>query len=321
MKIYKPLAMSEIGRRSNQEDAIFPAVGKATVNDRLFIVCDGMGGHESGEVASNCVVQSISSCLKDVKPGDFSLTNFSDALSYAYEQLDALDNIPNNKKRMGTTLTFLYLGDKNILIAHIGDSRVYQLRQSSDGNVEIVHKTEDHSLVNDYVKAKLITPQEAKIHPQKNIITRAMQPHLEQRCKATTFESDNVKAGDYFFLCSDGVIESIDDDMLINILGEPLSNEEKLNKIKEICSLYSNDNHTAYLIQIAEGLKSQNVNSSQKQSSENSAINKFDKTAKKEETEHLAKKRKEFNFKWLIIAITILTIIICVILTCSIKSS
>ena len=59
MKIYKPLAMSEIGRRSNQEDAIFPAVGKATVNDRLFIVCDGMGGHESGEAVESIIAPTM----------------------------------------------------------------------------------------------------------------------------------------------------------------------------------------------------------------------------------------------------------------------
>ena len=93
MKIFQPQAMYQIGKRSNQEDAIFPKLGDATENDRLFIVCDGMGGHESGEVASNSVCQSISSYLKDANPDTFSTEDFKKALEFAPEYDSALANV------------------------------------------------------------------------------------------------------------------------------------------------------------------------------------------------------------------------------------
>lgn len=253
MKIFQPQAMYQIGKRSNQEDAIFPKLGNATENDRLFIVCDGMGGHESGEVASNSVCQSISSYLKDVNPDTFSTEDFKKALESAYDNLDALDKDSDNPRKMGTTLTFLYLGNNSVIIAHIGDSRVYQLRRHKKGTVSIVHRTEDHSLVNDLIKAEIITEEEAKTHPRRNVITRAIQPNLE-RCKATIFETKDVRNDDYFFLCSDGVLESIDDRILIRILESNASNEDKIEEIKKRCSENSKDNNSAYLIQIKEGL-------------------------------------------------------------------
>lgn len=253
MKIFQPQAMYQIGKRSNQEDAIFPKIGNATENDRLFIVCDGMGGHESGEVASNSVCQSISSYLQDVNPDTFSTEDFKKALESAYDNLDALDKDSDNPRKMGTTLTFLYLGNNSVIIAHIGDSRVYQLRRHKKGTVSIVHRTEDHSLVNDLIKAEIITEEEAKTHPRRNVITRAIQPNLE-RCKATIFETKDVRNDDYFFLCSDGVLESIDDRILIRILESNASNEDKIEEIKKRCSENSKDNNSAYLIQIKEGL-------------------------------------------------------------------
>lgn len=253
MKIFQPRAMSEIGKRPNQEDAIFPATGKASTNDRLFVVCDGMGGHEAGEVASNSVSKSFGCFMENANPDTFATEDFRNALTYAYDQLDELDSEPNSARKMGTTLTFLYLGNSKTIIAHVGDSRVYQLRQDDNGVAMIVHKTEDHSLVNDLVRAKIITPEEAKTHPRRNVITRALQPNTQERCKATVWETNNVKAGDYFFLCSDGVLESIDDDTLTSIIGTDASDEDKLNTIKELCAQNSKDNNSAYLIHIEEG--------------------------------------------------------------------
>lgn len=253
MKIFQPQVMSEIGRRPNQEDAVFPLVGTSTTNDRLFIVCDGMGGHEAGEVASDSVSKSFGDFMKNVNPDTFSVEDFRLALTHTYDQLDNLDKGPNNARKMGTTLTFLYLGNNRAFIAHVGDSRVYQLRQDENGVTTIVHKTEDHSLVNELVRAKIITPEEAKTHPRRNVITRALQPNTQERCKATVWETNNVKAGDYFFLCSDGVLESIDDDTLTSIISTDTSDSDKLDSIKGLCAQNSKDNNSAYLIHIEEG--------------------------------------------------------------------
>lgn len=254
MKIFQPQAMYQIGKRDNQEDAIFPILGNATENDRLFIVCDGMGGHDSGEVASNSICQNISYFLKDANPDTFSSEDFNKALGYAYDKLDSLDQDTNSFRKMGTTLAFLYLGNNNVIIAHIGDSRVYHLRRHKKGTISILHRTEDHSLVNEMVSQGIISEDEALVHPRRNVITRAIQPNTPNRCKADIYETSDVKVDDYFFICSDGVLESIEDKDLIKILESKSSDEAMMKKIQTICNKNSRDNHSAYLIHVKEGL-------------------------------------------------------------------
>ena len=98
----------ELGQRANQEDSLFPAHQEATDQDRLFIVCDGMGGHSAGEVASSLVCEAMSKSVLEACPeaeGTFSDAYFKDALSDAYDALDKNDN--GDVKKMGTTMTFL----------------------------------------------------------------------------------------------------------------------------------------------------------------------------------------------------------------------
>lgn len=265
MKIFQPQAMHQIGKRDNQEDAIFPKLGNATENDRLFIVCDGMGGHESGEVASNSICQSISSALEKADPDTFSVEDFNKALEYAYDNLDKLDQNPDSYRKMGTTLTFLYLGNKKTIIAHIGDSRVYHLRRHKKGTYSIVHRTTDHSLVSDLIRAGVITEEEAKTHPRRNVITRAIQPNLEDRFKATIYETTDVEADDFFFLCSDGVLESVDDRILLSTVESKSSDEEKIESLKNLCNISSRDNNSAYLIHVKEGISTASTNNDNKE--------------------------------------------------------
>ena len=100
----------ELGQRSNQEDSIFPADGEASGDDRLFILCDGMGGHSSGEVASAAVCEGLGRTVMSICPdpeGEFSDEDFQKALSSAYDLLDTKDD--GASKKMGTTMTFLKL--------------------------------------------------------------------------------------------------------------------------------------------------------------------------------------------------------------------
>lgn len=255
MKIFKPCAFNEIGQRENQEDSLFPAVGEATTESHLFLVCDGMGGHERGEIASSSVCDSFSEYLKDIVPDKFNSGVFSKALTFAYNELDNIDeSYAKTAKKPGTTLTFVYLNDNGVFAAHIGDSRIYHLRQGKDNQVNIVYKSSDHSLVNELLRAGVITEEEAVNHPRKNVITRAMQPYLETRFKATPYETSDVADGDYFFMCSDGVLETIDDKLLCEILAIDATDEDKMNKIKELCGDNSQDNHTAYLIHVKKGV-------------------------------------------------------------------
>ena len=156
--VLNPLAIYELGQRSNQEDSIFPVSGEVTAEDRLFIVCDGMGGHESGEVASQTVCQTMSEyILSQTSPeGAFTDEQFNEALNAAYDSLDQKDN--GAAKKMGTTMTLLKFHSGGCLLAHIGDSRIYHIRPSE----RYIFHTRDHSLINDLYDIGEITLEEMK---------------------------------------------------------------------------------------------------------------------------------------------------------------
>ncbi len=253
--IRQPLTFSEIGRKDNQEDNVYPSPERLTTENRFFILCDGMGGHDSGEVASDTVCRALGEYFETHQPTDGMVTPdyFKLALAYAYDELDKKDT--GAIKKMGTTMTCLYLHSKGYLVAHIGDSRIYHVRpENTDlekGRLGIIYQSSDHSLVNDLLKAGELTEEEAANFPQKNVITRAMQPNLERRYRADVFSFSDIKAGDYFFLCSDGVLEQLTNERLCEILASPTSDEEKLEAIKQVCYGKTKDNYTCFLIPIS----------------------------------------------------------------------
>ena len=247
----KAYNLQELGQRTNQEDSLFPALGKSTSDDRLFVLCDGMGGHEKGEVASATVCATLSRVILSAwHPGEvLSDELFLQALSAAYDALDAKDN--GEERKMGTTLTFLCLHAGGATVAHIGDSRIYQLRPASKNSpARIVFRTQDHSLVNDLVKIGEITEEEAKHQPQKNVITRAIQPCQEHRAKADIAHLTDILPGDYFYMCSDGMLEEASDENILNIITKPnATDEQKLEMLRNVTE-ENKDNHTAHLIHI-----------------------------------------------------------------------
>lgn len=243
--------------KPHQEDSMFPEFGKQSDDDRLFILCDGMGGHDAGEVASATVCEAMSrSVLNDGhdKEGVFTVDDFNEALNAAFDALDEKDS--GAEKKMGTTMTFLKLHNEGAFIAHMGDSRVYQIRPGKNGEeTEIKFQTEDHSLVNDLIKVGELTKDEARYSKQKNIITRAMQPNMGRRPKADIYETVDIKAGDYFYMCSDGMLEKPEMEegtSLKNIFSEMGGSDEHKVEILELVTRYNRDNHTAFIIHILE---------------------------------------------------------------------
>ena len=281
----KAYNLQELGQRQNQEDSLFPALGKSTPDDRLFVLCDGMGGHEKGEVASATVCETICSTILSAWNPNEALSDelFLQALSAAYDALDAKDN--GEERKMGTTLTFLCLHTNGATVAHIGDSRIYQLRPASKkSQARIVFRTQDHSLVNDLVKIGEITEEEAKHHPQKNVITRAMQSCQEHRAKADIAHLTDIQLGDYFYMCSDGMLEEASDENILNIITKPnVTDEQKLEMLRQVTE-DNKDNHTAHLIHIdkVEGKASIASNEEAFSSAKGTWITpKFDKPKKK----------------------------------------
>lgn len=253
--IAQPQGFSLVGQRGNQEDALFPPLGEATPAQRVFMVCDGMGGHEHGEVASRCVAETVGTLTAAV--GGCAVEamrhTFEAALNEAYRRLDALDTHADGRGRtMGTTLTFLAFCTDGVLVAHIGDSRVYQFRRGQG----VVFRTRDHSLVEDLIAAGELTPDEARTHPRRNIITRAVQPHQESPARATFRVLTDVRRGDLFLLCSDGVTEQLEDVALAEILLDDATLEQRMQTLVEECQRReTRDNHTGYLLEVVGGTR------------------------------------------------------------------
>ena len=245
-QLYQPQAIHELGNRKNQEDSIYPLKGDATTDDRLFLVCDGMGGHDKGEVASAAICKGMSEAMKQLMTSHQFIHDeqFDYALAKAYDSLDAADETREGK--MGSTMTFLCLHKGGCMVAHIGDSRIYHLRPQTG---EVLYRSRDHSLVQQLYELGEISYNEMGTSPRKNIILKAMQPYQDERVKATIVHITDIREGDYFYMCSDGMLEEMEDDELMDILKADNTDEEKAQELIRR-TIDNADNHSAYLIQI-----------------------------------------------------------------------
>ena len=187
-------------RRANEDSLL--------ARSPLFVVADGMGGAQAGEVASRLAVESFRDGLGDPARPEERLAANARAANARIHELS-----PSNAEQagMGTTLTAVYVGAEEVAIAHVGDSRAYCLR---DG--ELLRLTDDHSLVDELIREGRLTPEEAEEHPQRSIITRALGP--EETVEVDT-RSFGARAGDLYLLCSDGLTSMVPEARLAEILG------------------------------------------------------------------------------------------------------
>ena len=165
----------------------------------LFVIADGMGGAQAGEVASALVVEVFEAGLPD---GEGSVEQRMAALvTEANRRVHERSMGDRDLQGMGTTTTALYVGETEVSIAHVGDSRAYLLR---DGSFERL--TEDHTLVEEFVRQGKLTPEEADEHPQRSIITRALGPESEVEVDTLSIRG---RSGDVYLVCSDGLTSMV----------------------------------------------------------------------------------------------------------------
>lgn len=236
-----------MGQRDYQQDARHPDMDNPPQGFRTFVVCDGVGGEDDGEIASSTVCKAFAEFMAGyANPAyEFTQNNFREAISFAYHRL--LKEIDTHSRNMATTLTFLHFNAKNAMVAHIGDSRVYQIRPK----VGVLYRTSDHSLVNMLVHSGAITPEQAINHPKGNVITRCMnyvEPGAEPSAADVILLTD-IEAGDYFLMCTDGVLHDIDDEYLVKLFSSDLADDEKLQQLAAI-SENSSDNNTAIIVRV-----------------------------------------------------------------------
>ena len=206
----------------------------------LFVLADGMGGHRAGEIASSIAVQTILDT-------DFSENSTEIALREAIHQanqaiLNAVEIDPD-QYGMGTTITVLYFSGDMAFYTHIGDSRIYRY---SKGNFQQL--TEDHSLVAELVRGGSLTKAEAKNHPQRNILTRALGTDRMPDFEITGIQ---VGEGDKFLMCSDGLCGLLEDE---RIYKEISMNDEPRDIVDRLVAMANDaggiDNITVILIEI-----------------------------------------------------------------------
>jgi protein phosphatase len=246
IQIYPPLYIHEVGQRPNQEDSLFPL--SATADDILFVLCDGMGGHEHGEVASQTVCQALGTWFQNHLVLPLSDDQLADALAYAYSELDVKDG--GEFKKMGTTLTLLYIDRKGVTALHMGDSRIYHVRPG----VGILYQSRDHSIAFELYQSGEITYEEMVNYPQKNIVSRAMTPGKENRMRPDIIHITDVQSGDYFYLCSDGMLEQMSNGELFSILSSKATNKEKHQQLID-ATIHNQDNHSAWLIHVKDVIR------------------------------------------------------------------
>ena len=317
ISLYPPLSIHEIGNRNNQEDALWPLL--PTVNDRLFVLCDGMGGHEHGEVASQTVTQALGQWFAEHVDASSPLTDeqLREAIEYAYQQLDQYAD--GSPKQMGTTLTLIYIGSNGITAAHMGDSRIYHIRP----NEKVLYQSRDHSLVFDLFQAGEITYEEMLNYPQKNVITRAMTPGKDNRHRPDIIHITDIQSGDYFYMCSDGMLEQMSNNELLDLLSSDIKDEEKRQQLI-VATSNNQDNHSAWLIHIKNVVKEESDNQlvNEEPTSRYNAINILPQTNNNNDVQIVDEdvvvvsvpqkpKKKQIPFmKWAIAAIPCLIIIV-----------
>lgn len=217
----------------------------------VYIVADGMGGHNAGEVASTMAVQEILSYIKSnikclEKEEKRILDLIRKAILHANDKVYKKSILNSNCMGMGTTLSMVLVKGSELYVGHVGDSRIYLIRDGA-----ISRLTEDHSLVAELVRTGTIQPEEAKHHPQKNVITRALGTEytLEVDVSASA-----LKDTDFILLCTDGLSNMVEDEEIKQIIISAENVESACEMLVDRAKDSGGyDNITAIVIQINEG--------------------------------------------------------------------
>lgn len=244
LRIGIPELIYERGLRPRQEDSVYPEAN-ATQWDRLFIVCDGVGGSRGGEWASSITCKSVAAYLKRRGPFGCNRKKLIDSLKYAQGRMKRHVSRHPEHAEMATTFTFLYLHDGGICVAWTGDSRIYQIR---DGAVEF--RSRDHSLLQELLDSGELKVDQVRGFPYRTVITRSIGPHRLDNPEFAIIE--DYRPGDYFMLLTDGILDAYPEPDLLEIFrGNPHTRTMR-DEIAARCAIYASDNYSMYLLQILE---------------------------------------------------------------------
>ena len=238
LRVVEQYSITDVGRqRSANEDALF-----ARPDAGLFAVADGMGGARAGEVAAKAAVEELDGLEAQKAIGEGELAA---VVERANKRIYELSQGDESLAGMGTTMTSIAVGDGEIAIAHVGDSRAYRFR---DGELERL--THDHSLVDEMVRAGRLTPEEAEVHPQRSIITRALGPEAQVEVERMTYPA---RAGDVYLICSDGLTTMVPEaDLAANLRGRSSLRQAAEELVRAANEAGGRDNVTVIVFKLGE---------------------------------------------------------------------
>ncbi|HEY2283375.1 MAG TPA: Stp1/IreP family PP2C-type Ser/Thr phosphatase [Solirubrobacteraceae bacterium] len=201
LRVAEQYAATDTGlqRRANEDSLL--------ARSPLFVVADGMGGAQAGEVASRLAVDVFEEGLGDTTEPEIVLAQRAGA---ANSRIHELSHSNAEHAGMGTTLTAVYVAPEEVAIAHVGDSRAYRLRAG-----ELTRLTDDHSLVDELMRQGKITPEEAVDHPQRSVITRALGPEPSVEVDTRSY---SARSGDVYLLCSDGLTTMLPEERVAELM-------------------------------------------------------------------------------------------------------
>ena len=205
----KAFAATDVGKvRKVNQDCVFSSTVPVGCLPNLFIVADGMGGHKAGDIASRLTVDSVVDKLSKVNSKDYISVITDTIIKVNKEVIDKAAE-SQDYAGMGTTLVVATVFDNILKVANVGDSRLYVIGE------DIIQITRDHSLVEEMVRLGGINEEEARNHPDKNIITRAIG--VKENVEADFFEF-SLKKGDTILMCTDGLCNMVDDEEIFAII-------------------------------------------------------------------------------------------------------
>lgn len=231
----KFIAFSDKGMRKLNEDAYF-------ISEKVCIVADGVGGNAYGEVASKICIETIGNFFQKNELKNITIATIENAVNLVIAKLTATATQYPETKEMKTTMAMIAFGVENIAIAWMGDSRVYFGNHST-----IVYQTTDHSLANELREKG--EQNEAYLQTIRNYITKAIGVDSTDKPTVLLIDKNDIKKGDWFFICSDGVLENLTEEKLLQMMLGSEDIDKKINSIAAECLGKTKDNFTFILIE------------------------------------------------------------------------
>ncbi len=230
------------GKRTEQEDFFYYNEGIG-----LYIVCDGVGGAAKGDVASKLTAETIKDLVESKSILPTNKLEVDKLLKKVQAAFISYINTDPSAEGMNTTLAMVYFHNEGVTVTHVGDSRIYYLKENG-----VVWQSKDHSVVQDLRGLGLLkTTAEMEKHPLKNWITRSINSQDKIDADVTNF--DMLATGDVLLICTDGVLEPFPNGSILPILENrilPLG--LRMSQIKMKCMNHSNDNNTAILLELED---------------------------------------------------------------------